>query len=224
MTKRYNVIYRGLSSTRKDVYDLLAPNLFLGHDGIAAFQMALIAIQAPETKEIVESYLAVGYAIDHDGELGNIEFEKLIGRGCFSGNLTLGNIPFEVTNVSVIENWDKIVEKTLSRGRVIENYLELDENGNVFIREPYTTICDVVPCRSPKNYTEMAKCLLENKTYSEPIQIDDKPRCIVKVDRMPLEQYLMEHGNVIGMFNQLKDQYRKAQDRSNKILCERYHI
>lgn len=111
--KEYNVAYKGLRSTQKEKEAFIGDG-FLGlHTSMDGFQRGLIVVRNPEDLSIVRGYSVVGYFFNNDGEAGNIQFEK------------------------ESKSWDeREVREKLRRGKVLEAIVELDEDGNVSIKNP----------------------------------------------------------------------------------------
>src|SRR3989338_6496107 len=159
---QHNIAYKGLKSTHTEVNEFIECRFLNIHDWIGGFQRGLIVVRSPDGSEINEAYSVAGYFINHDGEAGNIQFERE---------------PKQWT--------EKETREKLRRGIVLDTLVELDENGNVPFKEPR---CEsLIP--------------------------------LTKVDRIPLEQYLLEN---VRAFPRLNSQHSKASARTFELYQQLY--
>src|SRR3989338_3727481 len=110
---QHNITYKGLKSTYAEVKEFIGNRFLNIHDLIDGFQRGLIVIRGSDGSEINEAYIVAGYFINHDGEAGNIQFER------------------EPKQWTEKENRAK-----LRKGIILETIVDLDEKGNVILEKP----------------------------------------------------------------------------------------
>jgi len=159
---QHNIAYKGLKSTYAEVKEFIGDRFLNIHDWIDGFQRGLIVVRSPDGSEINEAYSVAGYFINHDGEARNIQFKRE---------------PKQWT--------EKEIREKLRRGGVLDTLVELDENGNVLLKEA------------------------RYESLMPP----------TKVDRIPLEQYLLEN---VGAFPRLNSRHAKAQAQTFELYRQLY--
>ena len=145
-------LYTGLRSTYQELSYMINGRILNVHDTIGGFQRGLVVLQDLDGK-FSAAFSSSGYFLVHDGDVGDIRFERERG-------------------------WSKIeAGRRLRRSSFLEFQVELDGHANVELNTP--------------------------RTRSFPYRT---------IDRISVEQYLMENGAFQKLARAYDRAYKKMED------------